>query len=177
MQGTMMSGPESLLIVLAILAVGAFLTVPVFLVVLMVKLLRRHDEAAQRTSGQFKSLQDNLREQQRMLREILDREPLVPPKRPPAAKPVSPVVEAFTEKAASAPHDEPAIMAGSLPPPTDPTPPAAAAESPTEVAAAAGTERSSPPVGPPPEPFTGAAPAYARGSRVTAEYSPRQPGR
>ena len=69
-----MAGLENLLTLLAILAVGAILFVPVFLAVMMVKLMRRQEEAAQRSSAHFEDLLDDLREQKRLLRQILHRE-------------------------------------------------------------------------------------------------------
>ncbi len=172
-----MSGLENLLMLLAILATGVILAVPVFLVVMMVKLLRRHDEAAKRAFAQFRYLQDDLREQKRLLRQILHREAPAEPEPQPAPEPVPRTSEISTPEVVEPPKYEPQIAAVVVPMPVDSVASVAAAESPAEVPTIPVPEFSVPEIGTPPEILTAAAKQDVLEPQVAAETAPRQPGR
>jgi len=149
-----MNALERLLMLLSIFLVGAILAVPIFLVVTMLKLLRRHEEATKRTLAQLDYVQDDLREQRRLLRQILQRD------EPARLEP--PPIPAMVET----PH-EPEIAA--VVTPTLPEP-AAAAGLPDEVPTVPEPHR--------PAPTMGAAPRVApAAAREDVETPPRQPGR
>src|SRR5262245_29640899 len=125
----MMSGFEGFLMLLAILAAFASLVVPFILLTMVAKVLRQHDEAEQRDSAQFKYLQENLRGQQRLLKQLLGHETPDRPQPPPV--PATQAATPFKAAEAATPHDEPIIASVIVPTPSGPMPPVAQATVPS----------------------------------------------
>lgn len=120
---------------LAFLAVGVTMAVPVTLVVLMVKLLRRHRESAELTAAHFNKMQQDLREQIRLLRQILERGVSAERSFSTPAEPAHQTVEEFAAEAFSEPRHEPEITAAAAgePVPVVPEVPVAAAMPPVRI--------------------------------------------
>jgi uncharacterized membrane protein len=127
-----MCGGEGVLVLLAVLAIGVALAVPIYLVVTMGKLLHRQDEAARRTAALFGHLQDDLGEQKRLLRQLLGRERPSEPVPPPAPEPATPPVEMSTPAPVEAPRHEPEVRPTVATPPLIPAPSVAAPKLPAE---------------------------------------------
>jgi uncharacterized membrane protein len=159
-----MSGLETLLMLLLILGVGAILTVPLFLIVMMMKLLHRYDEGAKRTAAHFDFLHEDLREQKRLLRQLLQREGHAKPEPQPAPELVPRTVEIPPASMVETPQDQPEV-------------PVTAAEAPAEVWALPVPALAAREIGPPPETVTAATTKDAPETWAAAETSPRQPGR
>ncbi len=147
-----MAGFEALLILLAFLAVGAAVAVPLILLAMMAKVLRRQEEAERRACADFRDLQSDVREQKRLLRQILDGEPAVKSEQSRAPEPIQPVVEVFAAEAVETRREQPEIAAMAAPTVSEAVQPAAAVEMPA------------------------AAREYAPRGRA-AEFAPREPSR
>jgi uncharacterized membrane protein len=168
-----MNGLECPLLLLAILAVGATLTVPLVLIAMMTKLLNRQREASQRTASQFEYLRDALHEQKQSLRQILRREESGKPEPQQAPEPV---MRTSTGEVVEMVWDEPEIAAVVVPAPDELVTPVSAAELPDEIPMIPAPEPSAPVIGTPPEILAAAAKREGPEPQGEAETSPRQPG-